>query len=425
MDFSIVNEQTQMLIALDMAMVLQLMGLWVAVVIDKYIHTEVRRILFAIIGVVLSLIVVSHISAIFDEMNIGGFPATLMAVYGYAMRPVVIVLFIRIMAYKRKSWFLWVILIVNALIHMSAFFSGVCFRLDENGEFTREPLGYTSFVVSALLILYMVYVGFRDFYKNHKQDMVFPIFVSGIIVVAVIADMKTSFGATVTFLMVSMVSACVFYYIWMHQKFVAEHEKAMETGQRVQIMMSQIQPHFLFNTLSTVQALCRIDPEKASKTLESFGIYLRQNINSLDQPDLIPFEKEMEHVRIYVSIEEIRFPSIEVTYDLKDVDFEIPALTVQPLVENAIRHGVRIRDHGKIHVETKRSSRHHVIIISDNGKGFDPSAVDHENETHIGLRNVKERVQTMCFGTMDINSVIDKGTRITIKIPIEEGEAVS
>ena len=90
---------------------------------------------------------------------------------------------------------------------------------------------------------------------------------------------------------------------------------------RTQLLVSQIQPHFIFNTLSTIQALCRIDPEKAFDTIEKFGTYLRMNLESMGQPTLIPFQKELEHTRIYAEIEMLRYPEIHIVYDIRDDDF--------------------------------------------------------------------------------------------------------
>ncbi len=185
--------------------------------------------------------------------------------------------------------------------------------------------------------------------------------------------------------------------------------------------MSQIQPHFLYNTLSSIQALCLTDSEKAFDVTEKFGTYLRQNIDSLDRPELIPFEKELEHTRVYSEIEMIRFPSIRMEYDTPDTGFMIPALTVQPLVENAIRHGVRSVENGLVRVSSKKAGGFHEIVISDNGKGFDAAAAENADGTHIGIRNVRERLASLCCGTMTIESAENAGTKITIRIPAEDG----
>ena len=183
-------------------------------------------------------------------------------------------------------------------------------------------------------------------------------------------------------------------------------------------MMSRIQPHFLYNTLSSIQALCRIDPEKAFDVTEKFGTYLRSNIDSLDRPDLIPFANELEHTRVYSEIEMIRFPNVRVDYDVTDAAFSVPALTMQPLVENAIRHCVRIRKEGVVAVSSRKTDLCHEIVISDNGKGFDTRLLKTAGGTHIGVRNVRERIEKMCGGTLTVESIPDKGTTVTIRIPI-------
>ena len=190
---------------------------------------------------------------------------------------------------------------------------------------------------------------------------------------------------------------------------------------RTQLLVSQIQPHFIFNTLSTIQALCRIDPDKAFDTIEKFGTYLRMNLESLGQPTLIPFQKELEHSRIYAEIEMLRYPEIHIVYDIRDDDFELPALSVQPMVENAIRHGVRGKYGGEVIVSSFEENGEHIVTIRDNGRGFDPDAVTDTEECHIGIRNVRERIETMCQGSMRIESERWKGTVVTITIPAISG----
>ena len=214
-----------------------------------------------------------------------------------------------------------------------------------------------------------------------------------------------------------MVSASLFYDIWLHTQFVREHELALMAEQRIQIMMTQIQPHFLYNTLSTIQALCLSDPEKAAIVTEKFGTYLRRNLNSLNISDLIPLSQELEHTRTYAEIEMIRFPRISVIYEIEDEDFSLPALSIQPIVENAIRHGVRIRSDGLVTVSTKFCPEGHLITITDNGKGFDPRSVNDDDRPHIGISNVRERIEKMCGGSLTIRSFPDAGTTVTILIP--------
>ena len=181
--------------------------------------------------------------------------------------------------------------------------------------------------------------------------------------------------------------------------------------------MSQIQPHFLYNTLTTIQALCLENPKKAATITERFAAYLRQNIDSLNEANLIPFRKELDHTLVYAQIEMERFSNIHLDYEIEDEDFLLPALTIQPLVENAIRHGLRGTPKGQVEIITNLLPDCHEIIIRDNGKGFRPEELPGTERPHIGIQNVRERLQRLCGGTMIIDSEERRGTCITIHIP--------
>jgi sensor histidine kinase YesM len=300
---------------------------------------------------------------------------------------------------------------------MSAFFSGICFSISPDNHFIRGPLGYTCAVVSFLLLAFLSWTVIRRYQKEGKFQAFSPAIFSLLIIVASVLDMTLWRRAQIELLPFVITTVSLFQYIWLHLRFVWEHEEALKAEQRIRIMISQIQPHFLFNTLTTIQTLCDIDPPKAEETVGKFAAYLRQNIQSLDRSDLVPFEKEMEHTRIYADIEMIRFPDIRVEYDTQDTAFSLPALTVQPLVENAIRHGVRGLDNGLVSVSSRDRGAFHEIVVADNGKGFDASAISSMESAHVGLRNVRDRIVSLCGGAMDVVSEAGKGTTITIRIP--------
>ena len=399
---------------------LQLAGLTFAVLIDPYIGRKHKSAMLIITALGCSLIAQNIVDFLLGEGPPHVLLRTLVCIYGYSVRPVILVLFFHIVG-KRKSYrWAWILVGLNALVHLTALFSPISFWIDDNNHYIRGPLGFCCHIVSAALLIYLVYLSVKEYNRVRKWEALFPMSNVLMIIVAVVVDTFFVFkNDLVSYTTIATVSSCVFFYIWLHLQFVREHEKALKEEQRVQIMMSQIRPHFLYNTLSTIQALCKTDPEKAFETTEKFGAYLRQNIDSLGEPKLIPIQKELDHVRIYAEIESIRFPYVRVEYDTPDLDFRIPALTVQPLVENAVRHGVRIRSEGIITVRTRRTKEGHEITVRDNGKGFDVSAAENADGTHIGLRNVRERVEQMCGGSLTVESVIGRGTTVVIRIPFQ------
>jgi LytS/YehU family sensor histidine kinase len=188
---------------------------------------------------------------------------------------------------------------------------------------------------------------------------------------------------------------------------------------RISTMMSQIRPHFIYNTLGSIEQLCKLDPPKAGELVHNFAKYLRGNFGELDNPKPIPMSREMEHVHHYVSIENVRFPDMTFTFEMNSEDFRIPALTVQPIVENAIKHGLmKLPKGGTIHVVSYETDTDYCILVEDDGVGFDTNALQ-DDRKHVGLRNIRERLKVMVNGTLEIESTVGVGTKVLIKIPKE------
>ena len=188
---------------------------------------------------------------------------------------------------------------------------------------------------------------------------------------------------------------------------------------RIAIMISQIQTHFIYNTLGTIQQLCKESPEQAAKLVHNFSVYLRGNFSELDNTAPIRFSKELEHVRCYTEIELIRFPDMAVHYDIQTEEFLLPALTVQPLVENAIKHGLMGREEGGVVTVTSyETATHYCVKVADDGVGFDQTRPLDERK-HIGIRNVRERLQVMCGGSLTVESQKGTGTTALLQIPKE------
>lgn len=199
-------------------------------------------------------------------------------------------------------------------------------------------------------------------------------------------------------------------------------EKERENAQlRTDIMLSQIQPHFLYNTLGTIGHLYRNDPE-AKAALIKFSDYLRGNMSSLSQTEPLPFTTELEHTKTYLELEQLRFQDkLTVRYDLEPTDFLLPVLTLQPLVENAVRHGVRGNDTGvgTVTVATREYPDHYEISVTDDGPGFDADAEPEGEGTHIGIRNVRDRMHRIVGGDLKIETAPGQGCRATILMPKE------
>ena len=194
---------------------------------------------------------------------------------------------------------------------------------------------------------------------------------------------------------------------------------AQLTESRMSTMMSQIRPHFIYNTLGSIEQLCYIDPQKAGELVHNFAKYLRGDFRELDNPKPILMSQEMEHVHHYISIENVRFPDMTFTFEMNSGDFHIPALTIQPIVENAIKHGLmKLPKGGTIRVVSYETDTHYCVLVEDDGAGFDTGVLLEERK-HVGLRNIRERLQAMVNGTLEIESTLGVGTTVRICIPKE------
>ena len=191
---------------------------------------------------------------------------------------------------------------------------------------------------------------------------------------------------------------------------------------KVNVMVSQIRPHFMYNALSSIAILCKLDPDTAYDATVTFSDYLRGNMDSLKQTAPVAFEQELEHLKKYLYIEKMRFDDkLNIEYDIQDTDFELPLLSIQPLVENAVKHGVGMKDDGgTVKIISRKTDAGHEVIIEDDGVGFDVGEVKNDARSHIGMENTKKRLHDMCNGEVIIESEIGKGTIARVIIPDKE-----
>ena len=200
-----------------------------------------------------------------------------------------------------------------------------------------------------------------------------------------------------------------------HQREIARHQQEI-ANQRASILVLQMRPHFIYNTMTSIYCLCRQDPEKARQVVLDFTTYLRKNFTAIASSEPIPFSAELEHTRAYLNVELAQYEeSLSVDYDTPHIRFRVPPLTLQPIVEIAVKHG-RDPFAGMFHIsiQTRKTDTGSEIIVSNNGRGFSPSD---DNEPHIALKNIQQRLELMCGGSLTVTQGDGGGTRVTITIP--------
>jgi LytS/YehU family sensor histidine kinase len=189
---------------------------------------------------------------------------------------------------------------------------------------------------------------------------------------------------------------------------------------KVAIMLSQIQPHFLYNALTAITQLCDENPKKAKETTIDFSEYLRGNMDSLNEKRLISIEKELNHVKGYLNLEKAIYgKALNIVYRVETDDVSLPPLTIQPVVENAVKHGIGKKEGGgTITVSVCETEESYLVIVSDDGAGYDVNERSPDKRQHIGIDNVRQRLG-QCGGTLELLSELGKGTTATIKLPKE------
>lgn len=188
---------------------------------------------------------------------------------------------------------------------------------------------------------------------------------------------------------------------------------------QINILSAQISQHFIYNTLTTIKYLCKKDALLAAETVDEFAGYLRGNLEALTGDKTIWFSEELMHVKNFLAIEQKRFGKrINVIYDIREEAFMLPPLTLQPIVENAVKHGIAPKEQGgTIRISTGKNDTDYWIRVEDDGVGYCVKERAKEKKTHIGMCNVAGRVGGLCGGSVKVLSSFGEGTKVLIKIP--------
>ena len=299
-------------------------------------------------------------------------------------------------------------------------FNGMLFQVDAHGNLTDGPYYWIAWLIDPMILLIeiLVVVHYR---KNLSRFGTIVMLNFGL--VSLLTTGLQSIWYPVPELLACTLALLLMFmlFYWEMAKNLVENERELMQSQ-MSLAISQIQPHFLYNTLSTIAELCRKDSAMAEEVTNRFALYLRGNLEHMGDSFPVEFSKELKHVQTYLWIEKIRFQDeLQVVYDIQTEDFIIPALTVQPLVENAVKHGMMGSENVcTITIRTKCVERGYQVIIEDDGCGFDPEQVKNDGRKHIGIESVRNRLRFMVGGILTVRSVIGKGTTVIIEIPGKE-----
>ena len=298
---------------------------------------------------------------------------------------------------------------IYILLSVISLFNGMFFSFDENGCFVNGPM--YGLVRAFDLIVIIIGIFWVMCYRKILTLREISFLISFNVLPLLSMTLQRFWEPTPQYMAVTL--SLIVIYVLFHGEITRQLADS-----RISIMLSQIQPHFMHNMLTTIMYMCRTEPEEAEKTVGQFADYLRANMDSLTLKQCIQFETELKHVKTYWSLEEKRFEDkIRAVYDIQENSFMLPSLTIQPIVENAVKHGMRKGKQLTVTIRTYSDVNNYYVEINDDGRGFDVNAFENDGKSHIGIKNVQQRLKMMCGGELMVNSVPDQGTDAVIKIP--------
>lgn len=314
---------------------------------------------------------------------------------------------------------------INTLIYLIAPFSGeLVFWYDGDYLFHRGTFGISIYIVTFIYLALLIYWSYKSFHENNKRLSMVLLFMASI---AILSGTLEAFNLVSGYIDETFAFAVFFFYMYLstvHESEIraALINKELELSQQeLTLLRQQIRPHFIFNSLHIIKSLIRKDPTKAVANLVDFSEYLRANLDIINSEGLVSFDEELTNIKAYVSLAMAdESKGIQIVYDINEHYFRLPPLSIEPLVENSIKHG--LTNGGTITLSTKSEGDFYVVTIADDGHGFNPNETSEAKRRRgIGLANSKARIEKLCNGTLDVQSD-ENGTIVTVRIPKTEGD---
>ena len=307
---------------------------------------------------------------------------------------------------------LWV---VFACLVLTAPFIGGFYHFTPDNRYYRDSW-YSLLMVPVLVLMLLNIVGLMRRRKNLSRKK-FLSFIIAMLPITVMLVINTFIEVYPLIDICVVLSALSMYSLILSDQVEQALNRQREiANQRASIMVLQMRPHFIYNTMTSIYCLCDQNPKLARQLIMDFTTYLRKNFTAIASATPIPFSSELEHTRAYLAVEQAQYEdSLFVDYDTPHTCFRVPPLTLQPIVENAVKHG-RDPYAGQfyISIRTQKTDSGSKIIVADNGRGFNTTD---DSEPHTALKNIQQRLEIMCGGNLTITSNDGGGTVVTVIIP--------
>ena len=408
-------------------LVIVLLGLFFTLAM-KSLEKWTRRFFIALFSVAAAYVasdLLSQVSLIFlgpDYAVLSRIAVFCESLFSSLLMPMITVYLLRCSGERRKRTPLFASMLTLWLVYVALLiftqFSTEIYSISSKNVYQRGPWYFVLLVPpAAMMIMNCISLFFRRKQLTKKQRAAFTVYL--LIPLGCMLIQMFSYGLLMIVIGTSVSAMIMFVFILLDQVDHSIRQQKENAAQQASITVLQMRPHFIYNTLMSIYYLCKQDAEKAQQVILDFSSYLRKNFTAIAKADAIPFEEELEHTRAYLAVEQARFKDqLLVEFDTPFTDFRIPPLTLQPIVENAVKHGMDPElEPLFISISTRRQDGYAEIIVDDSGPGYQPAD---DNEPHIGLDNVRERLKMMCKGDLTISRRDCGGTIVTIRIPVQE-----
>ncbi len=307
------------------------------------------------------------------------------------------------------------LLIAHVIMLTVSQFTGLVYIIGPDNLYRRQPWYPLCLVSTALILLndFVIVLKYRR--KLTKKELAaFLIYFTAPAAALVLQSIQ--YGINYSVFSTFFAGFTMYLFIVSDQTERYEREQRENARQQASILLLQMRPHFIYNTMMSIYHLCAIDPMKAQQVTGDFTDYLRQNFTAIAAENTIPFTQELAHTRAYLAVEKARFEDkLFVDMDTPLTTFKLPPLTLQPIVENAVKHGISPElEPLHISIRTRETEQGCEITVEDNGPGGSPTD---DGGPHIALENIRQRLRMMCGGTLTIEQGSRGGTLVIIRIP--------
>ena len=402
-------------------LILSVLGLLLSVMLPRgrFVSRRFSNLVFAILiaySAMLALSYLSELNANAAGMRWGIFLSSL---FSSMLMPVLTAFMLNLSSEPRKSsglfravaalWCVYLGMLLSTLV------SPAFYAIDNAGVYRRGPL-YPMLLVPPVLIMVLNLWGLwrRRAALSARQQLALFLFVALPLLGMVIQICY--YGILATALGIIMGAMAMFIFILLDQvdSFIRQTEE--NAKKELDIRILQMRPHFIYNALTSIYYITEEDPQKGLKVIRDFTVYLRRVFNSVTLREPIPFEEELEHTRAYLAVEQARFEDkLAVTFDTPRTDFRLPPLTLQPIVENAVKHGMDPEiERMSVVVRTRCVDGGNEIVVENDGAELLPMS---DGEVGVGLGSARDRVERMCGGSLEIAPRAGGGTVVTLFIP--------